>query len=229
MKLLRGFSPQEVLSQTVAEVMTPESLTYIQENLPDAIKRYREGKGKPYHITHIDQFHRDGSIIPTEVVISFLPDAQGVVTRILGVSRNISERLATEEKLKNSERYCRILSESMNVVFAILDPDTLMHRYISPSIEGLLGYTSEEFLALPFDQIINPSSVNWLREEALRRMVEFRATSDCEQTYIDEFELIDKSGLRVPVESRSRLIYNEESGDPEIISIARRMVMSDQR
>ena len=43
-----------------------------------------KGIGNPYETTRIDQIHRDGSVIPTEIVTSVLRNSEGEITRILG-------------------------------------------------------------------------------------------------------------------------------------------------
>jgi signal transduction histidine kinase/PAS domain-containing protein len=66
-------------------------------------------------VTEIDQVHKDGSIIPTEVVTTLITDANGALTEILGVTRDITERKQTEVLLKQSEQRYRLLFEEMPV------------------------------------------------------------------------------------------------------------------
>jgi len=39
----------------------------------------------------VDQTHKNGSIIPTEVVISFLTNEKGEIDRVMGITRKITE------------------------------------------------------------------------------------------------------------------------------------------
>lgn len=57
-------------------------------------------------VTEIDQPHRDGRLMPTEVVTTVRLDDQGAVTEILGVSRDITERRLAEATLRESE-FCQ--------------------------------------------------------------------------------------------------------------------------
>lgn len=90
---LRGYTPDEVVKQSLAEVLTPESLHRVAEGLPALLERFAAGDATARTgIAELDQFHRDGSIVPTEVTTTLLPDATGRAVEILGVTRDISER-----------------------------------------------------------------------------------------------------------------------------------------
>jgi PAS domain S-box-containing protein len=97
---LRGFTPEEVLQQSVLEVMTEESYRFIAENLGVRIGRFFEGDESVRVMTHeIDQLKKDGTIVHTEVVTTLMKDDTGKVTEILGVSRDISERKQAQREI----------------------------------------------------------------------------------------------------------------------------------
>ena len=84
---LRGYTPEEVLEQSLEEVMTPESYQKIIKNLPLYIQAIMTGDESARVTTHeVDQIHKDGSIIPTEVVTTLLTDDNGTIDRVLGVT-----------------------------------------------------------------------------------------------------------------------------------------------
>ena len=169
-----------------------------------------KGIGNPYETTRIDQIHRDGSVIPTEIVTSFLRNSDGEITRILGSSRNISDRVVIEEQLKKSEHHFRLLVETTKYTLTVIDPVTLLHGYVSPSIFNILGYTPEEFVKIPFYQIIHPSQSEWVKEMGVIRLAEFQSNPNSNKFYMDEYQLIAKNGSMVWVESTFRFIVNEE-------------------
>jgi PAS domain S-box-containing protein len=142
------------------------------------------------------------------------------------IATDITEQKNTEEKLKKSERHFRLIAESMKDVFSIMDPKTLRHRYVSPSITRLLGYSPEEFLTIPFDQIVDPSQAEWLKNLAGQRQNYFFSTRDINHYYTDQFLLISKAGSRVLVESIYRFIINEDTGELEIIGVSREIERS---
>jgi PAS domain S-box-containing protein len=126
-----------------------------------------------------------------------------------------------EEQLKKSERHFRLLVETTKYNLSILDPVTLLHRYVSPSVFNILGYTSEEFLQIPYYQIVDPSQSESLKKLSGIRLRDYRANPEDNTFHKDEFHLIAKDGSTVWIESTYRFVLNEETGEPEIIGVSR--------
>jgi PAS domain S-box-containing protein len=220
-ELLLGYTPEELLSKQVSDVLTEESYHQLSARMTEHISEDKTGTGKPYQTTRIDQIHRDGSVIPTEIVTSFLRNSDDEISRILGSSRNISERVVIEEQLKKSERHFRLLVEATRYTLTVLDPVTLLHRYVSPSILNVLGYTPEEFVKIHFYEIVDPSQSEFVKKMAADRLADFLLHADDRKFYTDEFQLIAKNGSAVWIESTYRLMLNEDTGEPEIVGVTR--------
>jgi PAS domain S-box-containing protein len=98
---LRGFTAAEVLQQTMAEALTPESLEKVAAGLPSRIAALEVGdESEAVNVSEVDQPRKDGSIVPTEVTTTFLRNADGKIDRVLGVSRDITERRRAEAKIR---------------------------------------------------------------------------------------------------------------------------------
>jgi PAS domain S-box-containing protein len=134
---------------------------------------------------------------------------------------DISDKVAIEEQLKKSERHFRLLVETTRYTLTISDPVTLLHRYVSPSVFTVLGYTPEEFNLIPFYQLVDPSQSEWVKKIAAIRLAEYKPDQGDGKFYTDEFQLIAKNGSRVWVESTYRFIRNEDTGEPEIVGVSR--------
>jgi PAS domain S-box-containing protein len=90
---LRGYTVQEVTEQPVDEAMTPASLEAVTARLPHMIAALQSGdESARISVTEVDQPHKDGTIVATEATTTLLTDAEGRVTGVLGVSRDITER-----------------------------------------------------------------------------------------------------------------------------------------
>ncbi len=137
------------------------------------------------------------------------------------MATDISERVAMEEQLKKSERHFRLLVETTKYALTVVDPVTLRHKYGSPSVFDILGYTPEEFMQVPFDQMVDPSQSEWLRKTTASRLADFQRGGDRGIFYKEEFHIIAKNGSRVWVESTYRFIRNEDTGEPEIVGVSR--------
>jgi PAS domain S-box-containing protein len=94
---LRGFTVEEVLRQSMAEALTPESLREVEAELPGRFRLFAEkGEVARTRTSEVTQNRKDGTTVPTEVVTTLITDARGRVTHIQGVTRDISERRRAE-------------------------------------------------------------------------------------------------------------------------------------
>jgi PAS domain S-box-containing protein len=111
-KLLRGFSPEEVLEQSLEEIFTPESLSVARrvfaEEMTLELNKPRDSAGS--RTVELEQLCRDGSTVWTEVKAGFLHDEQGRPVEILGVSRDISARKGAESALRRREAVLEAVS-----------------------------------------------------------------------------------------------------------------------
>ncbi len=102
---LRGFTAEEVLQQTLEQVVAPSAYQLLREELPRRIALFEEGDESMRTMrSEVDQPCKDGSMVPTEVVTTLLVGADGRVTELLGVSRNVTERKKAEEARLAIER-----------------------------------------------------------------------------------------------------------------------------
>lgn len=74
------------------------------------------------------------------------------------MKRNFERVRKINETLREREQRFRFLTEHMVDVIWIADLDTLRFTYVSPSVEGLLGFTPEEMLVQSMDQVLSPDS-----------------------------------------------------------------------
>lgn len=127
---LRGYTPDEILAQPAAESLSPESAARTRLTLIRSMAQWNAGRPVPPQVLELDQPHKDGRLIPTEVVMTLHPDASGHLASVLGISRNITERRRAEQRL-------RLELESMEQL-ASTDPLTNAwnRRHFGEMIEG---------------------------------------------------------------------------------------------
>ncbi len=100
---LRGYTAEEVLNQSLEDVLTPESYRYIMERLPLKIQAFLSGdESVKMQTFRVDQVCKDGSIVPTEAVTNIMTDDAGNITGVLAVSRDITKRVEMEEEIQQS-------------------------------------------------------------------------------------------------------------------------------
>jgi len=123
---MRGYTPEEVLEQTLDEVLTPESLFITNEALATLEKNIRNGEPIDPLTIELEQKCKDGTIVLTESTISvvFDEDPQGI--KLLGVTRDITERKKTERKVQRFARYQELLNEITQAAIQQSDFDEMI-------------------------------------------------------------------------------------------------------
>jgi PAS domain S-box-containing protein len=100
-KKLRGYTPEEVLQQTLNEVISPNSIQVVTEIMSQYLSDFLAGKEVASTPVEIDQIRKDGSLVATEITSSLVFDALGRL-QLIGISRDITERKRAEEALRIS-------------------------------------------------------------------------------------------------------------------------------
>jgi two-component system, cell cycle sensor histidine kinase and response regulator CckA len=121
------------------------SLHHTQLHPPGSAERARRGFEKASHDQGLAEgqvLHKDGRLIPVEIVASELasPDGRRL---LLGVFRDTTERTAAQHALWRSEERFRQVAESAGEFIWEVDADGL-YTYASPVVEQILGYSPEE-------------------------------------------------------------------------------------
>ena len=97
---LRGFTAEEVMAQPPGQGLTPDSQKAMQRSFQSTLSRIMAGERHNLNsVLEVEQPHRDGHIIPTEIVTSWLFDEADQPKTVLGITRDITERRKAQEVL----------------------------------------------------------------------------------------------------------------------------------
>jgi diguanylate cyclase (GGDEF)-like protein/PAS domain S-box-containing protein len=77
----------------------------------------------------------------------------------LTVTRDMKALRRAADDVAASEAHFRLLTEKTSDLVRLFDPDGKV-TYVSPSVEDLLGYTIQEFLALPARSLLHPDELS---------------------------------------------------------------------
>jgi PAS domain S-box-containing protein len=112
---LLGITPDECVVIAPHGTVAPESLERLGRVLAEELEREaREPGTAGMRTVEVEQLHRDGRRVATEVITSFLRDPAGRPVAICGVTRDVTERKSAERRLREAEdRYRSELQEAM--------------------------------------------------------------------------------------------------------------------
>jgi len=98
---LRGYTPEEVMTEPMEKSMPPESLQMVMEKLPIHAAALMAGDESARRATlEITQIHKAGHFVFTEVVVNLLMNDQREITQIIGITRDITEKVLAERELE---------------------------------------------------------------------------------------------------------------------------------
>ncbi|MEJ2224170.1 MAG: PAS domain S-box protein, partial [Syntrophobacterales bacterium] len=98
---LLGFTPEEIIGRSLGEFLPPASLGRALEVLSEEMVKEEQGHADPNRsrMLELEELHKDGYSIQTEVKASFIRGAYNQPIGILGVTRDITKRKEAEEAL----------------------------------------------------------------------------------------------------------------------------------
>ncbi len=156
---LRGYTPEETMAQTLKDLLTSQSLDSAMKAWTE--EQAVEEKGfKDLHRSRVlllEMHCKNGSTVWTEVKASFLRDSGGGAIGILGVARDITERRQAQQSAEESQKRYRLLAENVSDIIWTMDREMRL-TYISPSVSRVRGYSVEEALAAPIEDVFTTES-----------------------------------------------------------------------
>ncbi|MFA4968851.1 MAG: PAS domain S-box protein, partial [Sulfuritalea sp.] len=137
---VRGYTLAESMQQSLQDVLTPDSYRTVQTELPKWLAAFAAGQTTDRTRTYqLNQLCKDGTTIETEVVTTLITDAEGRVTHLQGITRDITERRRAEDELR---KFLLAVEQSPeSIVITNLDAEI---EYVNEAFVRATGYSREE-------------------------------------------------------------------------------------
>ncbi|MHA2065076.1 MAG: PAS domain S-box protein, partial [Candidatus Thorarchaeota archaeon] len=210
---LHGYeNPEEMLGMDGFSLSPEEQ----QELAMATIMRLVEGEevGK----VETSLLRKDGSTFPAEMRMSILHDANDEPVGIIGVTRNVTDRVEAEKILRESEERYRTLVETSPdaIILGELDGTILMVNKIAIALSG---YEDEaEMIGKTFFDFIIPE-----QHDKARRILQTRVIGQEAPLEPLQFTLTKKNGTTFPVDINASPIRDSD-GKPERLVVVIRDV-----
>ncbi len=146
-KKIRGYSPEEVMGQSLEEIMTPESYKRAIKFLSEELAADNERATDRSVTMEVEQYRKDGTTIWTEIMASFVRDERKNPVAVLGVARDITERREAEAALREKEEK---LARSKKMESLGLMAGTIAHD-LNNILSGIVSYPELLLMDLPLD------------------------------------------------------------------------------
>jgi PAS domain S-box-containing protein len=208
-----GYTREELLQLSVFDIvpsLTPERF------LANWAAR---AAGGPMTLETVHR-RKDGTLFPVEVKTSMV--RLGGKDLTFSLSQDITERRRAEGAVRRAAEQYRILTENVKDVVWVLDVESMSFRYVSPAIEGLLGFPVQEVLAMPLGQPFPPEAGERLRTTVRDRAAAFVEGGERPGAFFtDEVRQPHRDGTAVWTEIVSGYYRNEENGRVELRGVTR--------
>ena len=140
------------------------------------------------------------------------------------LARHLDRMLDALEQQKilihESEARYRFLADNISDVIWIANLETSKWIYMSPSVVKLLGYTSEEMMEQPMDELLSAKSKADIHGWIAERSKLFLGGAGGDHVYIDEVEQFCRNGVRVWTEVTTHYTRND-AGELILLGVTR--------
>ena len=118
-----GYSIEERKNKKATDLLTPESYDYAMKLLDEQFEieaKYPENKDR-YVDVRFKEIRKDGKIVITEAVVTFIRDEQNKQIGIMGITRDITEKFLIEEEIREREEKYRLLVNNISDFIVKID------------------------------------------------------------------------------------------------------------
>ena len=143
---LTGYSVEESIALPNSERMTPASMELMANIFEEELKLEAQGDADPSRARTIEteMICKDGSTVWIEVTVKFIRNQTGQAVRMLGISRDFTERKQAEESLRESEATLKSIFRAAPTGIGMVVDRVI--KQANDRLCEMTGYSREELL-----------------------------------------------------------------------------------
>ena len=212
----------EITGYAEAEVLGRECLIFCEKPCQRGCSLYDEKEEKPILAAQATIRTKEGALRIISKNVDVLKDDGGNIVGGIESFEDITERIFSEENLRESEEKYRHLVENANSIILRLDKAGHI-LFFNEYAEKFFGYRKEEVLEKHVAETIVPSRGSSGQEMSslIQQIVE-----KPQEHEINENENICKDGRRVWIRWSNKVILNEKTKEQEILCVGSDVTMA---
>ena len=151
---LKGYTEDEIIGQHFSRFYTPEDR---QSGLPELALKTAAEEGR--FEKEGWRVRKDGSRFWANVVVDPIRDKAGNLTGFAKITRDLSERKATEERARKAEEQFRLLVEGVtDYALYMMDPEGKVISW-NAGAQHIKGYLAEEIIGLHYSRFFEDDDI----------------------------------------------------------------------
>lgn len=139
---LRGYTPDEVMGQSLTEIVSQDALGFIRDKFDTSLKDFNENHRMSSDYVEVEQLRKDGTKVWTESTTKMLLDENNQPIGYIGSTRDISARKAVESELNKGRE---LLRELFVESASFIESDAIDYQKISDRVRRISGARSCSF------------------------------------------------------------------------------------
>jgi PAS domain S-box-containing protein len=180
-----GYEKKELLKLNARDLIDPNQL----KKEPLRFDKLLRGK---HVFSHRRMLHKNGTIIEVEANVKMIPDG-----RIVAIARNITERIKTEQAIRNSEETRRLIMNSAMDAIIVMNTEGRVTSW-NPQAERIFGWKEKEVVGKMLSDTIIPDH---LKEKHKRGLANYLQTGKGPLlNKLIELTAVNRHGKEFPVE-----------------------------
>jgi PAS domain S-box-containing protein len=214
-RMIGNTTREAMLGKSWRDVSNPQNVAPVESEIREAVKQHGKWFGP------LTLHHSNGKVVRAEMAVTTLPDGGTIC-----VSHDITERVSEQRARAETEIKYRTLIEQVAAISYIAELGTHgQWLYVSPQIETILGYTTEEWLIASRDWLLRvppeDHPILITAEERSARGEPFQA----------EYRIMRKDGETIWVSDSAVVVRGSDSHpvmEGLIVDITDRKLLEDQ-
>jgi len=161
-----GYTPKELKSLRLRDIISEHYLTTVSDTMLNVIK----GREKSVSIT-FQAKSKSGNLEWLETVGGPILDDNGDPIFLQTSTRNVTDRVEAQHKLKESQERYKLITENSNDIVTLMDPKG-NYVFITPSIKETMGYEPEDVIGTNSMDYVHPDDYKEVKQELERALLE---------------------------------------------------------